>query len=129
MEKTKKKDTKKTTIKQKLFVDKYIETKNGTKAAREVYNTKNDAVAWVIASENLRKPKIKSEIEHRIKKAKEMIFKLSQWAKKEEVKLKASQDIVDRWEGKAVQTIKTDPTTNINIFTASDDELLEFIKK
>lgn len=47
------------TIKQKLFVKKYLETGNGTQAALEAYNTNDPNVAKVIASENLTKPNVK----------------------------------------------------------------------
>lgn len=52
------------TLKQKLFIKKYLEKNgNGTKAALEVYDTKNPNVAHTIASENLQKPAVKREIE------------------------------------------------------------------
>ncbi len=51
------------TIKQRLFVKKYIQNNgNGTQAALEVYDVKNTNVAHSIASENLRKPTIQLEI-------------------------------------------------------------------
>lgn len=50
------------TLKQKLFVKKYVETGNGTQAALEAYNTTSSSVAANIASENLRKPKVLEEI-------------------------------------------------------------------
>ncbi len=51
------------TLKQKLFVKKYIEKNgNGTAAALEVYDVKNANVAHSIASENLRKPTIQKKI-------------------------------------------------------------------
>lgn len=52
------------TLKQRLFIKKYLENKgNGTQAAMDVYNVKNANTAHSIASENLRKPTIRREIE------------------------------------------------------------------
>ena len=56
------------TLKQKLFVKKYIQNGgNGTKAAISTYNVKNAAVACSIASENLRKPLIREAIEETLR--------------------------------------------------------------
>ena len=54
------------TAKQKLFIDNYLVTLNGTEAARLAGYKGDDNVLGVIAYENLRKPKIKKEIEHRL---------------------------------------------------------------
>lgn len=51
------------TIKQKIFVNKYIEFGNATEAAFYVYNTPKRNVAAQIGYENLRKPEIKQAIE------------------------------------------------------------------
>lgn len=52
------------TLKQKLFVKKYIDNKgNGTKAALDSYDVKNYNTAHSIASENLQKPTIRRAIE------------------------------------------------------------------
>lgn len=51
------------TIKQKLFVKKYLENGgNGTQAALAVYDTDDSNVAAAISSENLRKPNIQQAI-------------------------------------------------------------------
>lgn len=51
------------TLRQKLFVKKYLERKgNGTQAVLETYDTIDPNVAGVISSENLRKPSIQKEI-------------------------------------------------------------------
>ena len=56
------------TLKQKLFVKKYIQNGgNGTKAAFHTYNVKNVAVACSMASENLRKPLIREAIEEALR--------------------------------------------------------------
>lgn len=48
----------KLTRKQSKFVEKYIETGNGTVSAKEAYDVKNNDTAKSIASENLTKPYI-----------------------------------------------------------------------
>ena len=48
----------KLTHKQRGFVKEYVKGKSGTKAALAVYDTKNENVAAIIASENLGKPQI-----------------------------------------------------------------------
>lgn len=48
----------KLTKKQEGFVKDYLETGNGTQAALNNYDTKSENVAAMIASENIRKPKI-----------------------------------------------------------------------
>lgn len=51
------------TLKQRKFVEKYVETGNGTQAALDVYNTKDPNVAHSIAVGNLRSPMVRAEIE------------------------------------------------------------------
>lgn len=52
------------TLKQRLFVKKYLEENgNGTRAALAVYDTVVPCVAAVIASQNINKPKIKRAID------------------------------------------------------------------
>jgi len=55
--------SKRLTLKQLKFIQIYIETGNATKAAMEAYSCKNENVAAVLGSENLRKPNIACEIE------------------------------------------------------------------
>ena len=100
-----KKSTKKQrplTIKQRKFIDEVIKSWNATEAASKVYKTKNRHTAQAIWWENLSKPMIKSEIEDRLQKAKNKIYHLMETAEKEEVQLRAAQDIIDRWEWKAL---------------------------
>lgn len=52
----------KLTPKQLKFIDKYLETGNGTRSALEVYNTSNYNSAHAIGSENLQKPAIQQYI-------------------------------------------------------------------
>ncbi len=52
------------TIKQRKFIKGYIKNRgNGTQAALDTYNVKNKHSAEVIASENLRKPEVRKQIE------------------------------------------------------------------
>lgn len=56
------------TLRQKLFVKKYLEKNgNGTQAVLETYNTFDPKVAKVIASENLTKPNIREAIEETLR--------------------------------------------------------------
>ncbi len=55
--------SKRLTLKQLKFIQIYIETGNATKAAMEAYKCKNENVAAVLGTENLRKPKIACEID------------------------------------------------------------------
>src|SRR3989338_287917 len=56
----------KLTLKQKRFVDYFIETANATEAAMRVYQTVNRNTARSIGAENLAKPAIKKVIEAKI---------------------------------------------------------------
>jgi hypothetical protein len=84
-------------------------------------------VASTIASENLLKPYIMVEIKDKLAHAKAQIYKLSLGAEKEDIRLRASQDILDRTEGKAVQTIKTQ-NVNVNVEDMSTDDLINLLK-
>ncbi len=59
---------KRLTLKQLKFIQIYIETGNATKAAMTAYRCKNENVAAVLGSENLRKPKIACELDKYRKK-------------------------------------------------------------
>ena len=58
----------KLSLKQRGFIDDLIKTKNGTQSALNNYNTTNENTAGVIASENIRKPIIRNELERRLRK-------------------------------------------------------------
>lgn len=57
------------TLKQKLFVDYYLQYGNATQAAMQVYNTEKRSVAAQIGYENLSKPEIKEVVEEQLKLA------------------------------------------------------------
>ena len=54
------------TTKQKAFVEAYLETFNGTQAARRAKYKGDDNTLAVVAYENLRKPKIREAIDDRL---------------------------------------------------------------
>ena len=94
----------KLTIKQTRFVDEIIKTGNATEAASKVYNTKNRRTAQTMWSHNLSNVIISAEIESRVNKCKNEMYRLAMSAEKDSDKIKALQDVIDRAEGKA--TIK-----------------------
>lgn len=54
-------------IKQRLFVEHYLTTRNGVEAARQAGYNGNDATLRSIASENLTKPNIRAAIDQRLR--------------------------------------------------------------
>ena len=116
-----KKYKRKLTLKQQRFTDEYLKTGNATEAASRVYKTKNRNTANAIWNENLVKPGIKAEIEDRVQEAKDIIYWLAKWSKKDEVKIRAAQDIIDRAEWKALA--RTQHSWEILIL--SEDELTD----
>ena len=112
------------TKKEKGFANDYMETGNGTLAIKENYDVANDNVAAVMASRNLRKDKIQEYIADHAEDAEAMIYKLSQEATQEAIRLSASKDILDRAGFKPVE--KTENTTvNLNILADLDNARLE----
>jgi hypothetical protein len=67
MEKPKK--LRRLTLKQRGFVKRFIETKNGTRAALDNYDTTDRNTAAMIASDNLTKPNVRQEVEQQLKEA------------------------------------------------------------
>lgn len=63
-----KRGEKKITIKQKKFIDRYIETGNATQAAFEVFNVKSRHNAKILGWNYLQKPKVKKEVERLMEK-------------------------------------------------------------
>src|SRR3990167_10148507 len=86
----------KLTKKQKGFVKDYLDTGNGTLAVKENYEVSSDNSAAVMAHRELRKAKIQQALDEHAEPAESMIFKLSQEAQAEMVRLNASKDIMDR---------------------------------
>lgn len=73
------------TLKQKLFVESYLETHNGVEACRRAGYKGNYKTLGVVASENLDKPNIAAEIQRRVSMAvmdsNEVLRRLSQHAR------------------------------------------------
>ena len=71
------KKPRKLTIKQRKFIDRVVETGNATESASQVYDVKNRNSANAIGAENLAKPSIKDEIEDRLRKCKDEMYRLA----------------------------------------------------
>jgi len=84
------------TLKQRRFVTEYLKTGNGTQSALKAYDTEDPNTAHAIASENLRKPTIRTLIEEFADEALTRIKELSKQEKNLNVALGASRDILDR---------------------------------
>lgn len=126
----KKQPKRKLTIKQQRFIEEVIKSWNKSEAAAKVYKTKNMVVAWSIGYENFKKPQIKAEIEERLKDAKNMIYSIAMTWAKEDVRVRACQDIIDRIEWKASQKIITEWSVDVNIDykNLSVDELIKLAR-
>lgn len=57
------------TLKQQLFLERYVKTLSATQAAYEVYRCKNRNVAGVIGHQNLRKLNIRHVLDHTLRLA------------------------------------------------------------
>lgn len=108
--------------KEKGFADDYIKTGNGTESIINNYNTDNRNSAGVMANENLKKPKIRGYIDSEVEAAKQRIIVLAKTAKRENVKLSANQDIIDRNEGKATNLIGVDKEHPLEINITSNEK-------
>ncbi len=84
------------TLRQQKFANEYLGTGNATEAASRAYKPKNRNTAHSIGAENLRKPAIRAYLDEKAEDAASMVYKLSQEAKNENVRLHASRDILDR---------------------------------
>lgn len=93
------------TRKQKAFADHILNNpkESATKAAQATYQTNSYDTARALASQNLAHPSIQLYLDEHIQMAKDKIVYLSQSADKEDVQFKASESILDRALGKAVQ--------------------------
>lgn len=115
----------KLTKKERGFVRDYIETGNGTQSALKNYDTTDESTAAMIASTNIRKPKIMAYLEEKAGVAAENIFILANTAENEAVKLGANKDILDRAGFKAVEK-----HMNLNVNTdIKNPRALELAKK
>jgi len=113
------KELPKLTRKQEAFVKELITNpkQSATKAVEKTYNVNSNAVARAVASENLTKPNVLAHLQANSERAEQVIVDLLK-ADKDEVKLAASKDILDRVHGKATQKIEqstTGVTLNIDL--------------
>lgn len=101
----------KLTRKQKAFVDTLIaEPKlSALQVAKKTYNATTQSSAGSIAVENLQKPAILAHLVANSERAEQVVISLLD-AEKDEVKLAASKDILDRVHGKATQRIEQTTT-------------------
>lgn len=90
------------TPKQKKFADRYIETGNGVQSIKAAYVVANDNTAAVMASENLVKPNVQEYIQSNAELAANEIVRIVKHGESDDVRLKASKDILDRAGHKAV---------------------------
>lgn len=97
----------KLTKKQKGFVKDYLETGNGSLAAKNNYNVSTDESARAVASQNLTKPTVMAYLELKAEKAAEFVYSLAESAENEGVRLGASKDILDRAGYKPVEKSMT----------------------
>ena len=109
----------KLTRKQEAFVKGLVNNPqaSATEIANQTYNVKSRLVAKSIATENMSKPAILQHLVANSERAEQVIVDLLK-ADKDEVKLAASKDILDRVHGKATQKIEqstTGVTLNIDL--------------
>jgi len=103
----------KLTKKEKGFADDYLDTGNGTQSALNNYDTVDDNVAASIASQNLRKLKVRQYIEDKAEVVASVIYTLATTSDNDAIKLSASKDILDRGGFKPVeQSIQLNVTAN-----------------
>ncbi len=94
----------KLTRKQKAWADTYIANPKAplTDIARQTYNVTEASTASEISRQNLKKPEIQIYLESHIDKAKSRIIQLID-SDREDIALRASQDVIDRTHGKPTQ--------------------------
>lgn len=106
---------KKLTRKQEAFVKGLVENPkaSGTDIAQQVYNVSNRQTAQVIASENLSKPIIRTELAKYTKEVEDTLYRaVTDWGtaeqpRKREIALDAAKFIHDKVHGKATQRVET----------------------
>jgi phage terminase small subunit len=103
------------THKQKEFADEFLETGNGVQSALSAYDTKDYSTAGNIASENLKKPKVKQYLEDNAEQAALRVIELSKQGENLPVALNASKDILDRAGFKPVDKSEVDLKANVTL--------------
>lgn len=130
----------KLTKKQEAFVKFILDNPKASagEAARHAYNTSNDNVSRVVASENLTKPNIKLELAKHSRTAENTLLKVMDYssnygseggregASYAAVAISAARDILDRVHGKATQRIEQQSTSvnlNLNLSDVIEDDV------
>lgn len=110
----------------KAILDVYAEqkTKNATKAYKQIHQNASDVTAMTNAYKLLQKPEAQIYLERHISKASNRIVNLVD-SDKPDIALRASQDILDRTQGKAIQQVQTtSKTISINIDLTTDTDTI-----
>ncbi len=112
--------------KTKAFVDELLAHPklSQTEAYIRTHNTSNRKSAGVSASKLLAKPSVQIYMQVHTDKARQRIVSLVDNAKKEEIQLRASQDILDRTYGRPTQraeVVASGVTLNIDLTSALED--------
>ena len=92
--------------------------RNAAQAYREVHPNADDITARTNAWKLLQKPSAQIYLQEHIDTAKQTIVELARESKKDDIRLRASQDILDRETGKAIQRVEqhtTGVTLNIDL--------------
>lgn len=116
----------KLTRKQKAWADTYIDNPKAplTEIARQTYNVTEASTASEISRQNLKKPEIQLYLDKHIDKARSRIVELID-TDREDIALRASQDILDRTHGKATQKTEVkQQSVNVNL-TFNNAQLTE----
>lgn len=97
---------------------------NATEAYKQVYPNASDVTARNNASQLLKKPSSQIYLQKHIKKARSTVVELMD-SKKDDIRLRSAQDVLDREHGRATQRTEvqtTGITLNIDLTTSLSDE-------
>ncbi len=84
--------------------------RNATQAYLEVHPNSSRAVAAINAHTLLKKPEAQIYLQQHIDKAQETIVELMTTSEKDDIRLRAATDVLDRSHGKATQRIEQQTT-------------------
>lgn len=109
--------------KTKAFADELLANPklSQTEAYIRTHSTTNRKSASVSASKLLAKPSVSIYMEEHVSRARQRIVSLVDSATKEDIQLRASQDILDRMHGKATQRVEAQAvglTLNLDLTSA-----------
>ena len=101
------------------------ESKNATKAYKQVHPNASDVTARTNVHQLLKKPESQIYLQKHINRATNRIVELVN-SDKDEIALRASQDILDRTQGKAIQQVQTtSQSISVNIDLTTDTDTLQ----